>query len=428
MSSEHDSIKHILQTIEGENGPRLYSYLQSLEKLVSPSVNAEDLQTSEQKDMVTLSSVLIGCSPGERERYKLWIEFLSSLIKTIRMKQWKNQLERFQSACTTFIKYDPVFRMDPKEKFGKNATRRNWQIPVLVFVLKHVKQSAFELSAHMHCVEFVQELARCSRNIIMYCQNVDSDVEVSFSRFKAIPFIVNTLLLVLISFYQTDQCRSFILAVEAMQKQGKTFLDCATRAQYAVYQFYLGRVRLLDRNFKGAREVLHSAFTKLPIRHPNKSIALYYCTFASLVCGIKPSESLLRKYELETLSELISALETGDYKGFERFCVENKADLIERGVFVLIPYLMLELNINAFKRCYYLSQQIGHPETSRIPIECLTKYQSIMGTPNELCSEDIVMDTVSNILASKRALGYLSREHKIVVLSKTNPFPPIDLS
>ena len=422
MTSADDCFQNFITNIIAENGPRLYSYLQSFEKMACSVPLEADLMKLVQKDVDRIRHFEKKHPKEQRLKTRRWLPYLKILFQTLHMKHREDPYGRLRAAISTFVEYDPIFRINPHETNPKSPTRRNWQIPILVYTLKVLRECAVHVSCHIPD-EDIQELSRRSRNLILYCQNIDTDVDISMSRFKAIPFIVNAVLIVLISSNQTDQCRSFILAVEAMQKQGSPFLDCATRAQYVIYQFYLGRMRLLERNFKGASSAFLSAFQKLPAQHKNKSITLFYGAISSLLCGTKVNSALLTKYKLSPLIHLTQAVESSNYAAFRTFTEDNRDMLIERGVYTLIPHLMTELNVCAMQRCYALSKKIQSVDASRLPVSCICEFMVTMGALPEVSSEDVSMDMIAGILASKRAMGYLARAHKTVVLSKANPFP-----
>ena len=422
MASEDDCYKNFILNILDENGPRLYSYLQMFERLTLSTPPQHDIHTLLQKDMDKIQALIKKQPKEARDRLRLWLPFIKILFQSLRMKHGSDPVRRLKCAIAAFMEYDPIFRINPHRENPKSQTRRNWQIPILVYTLKLLKECALNVSPQ-HIVNDMQELSRQSRNLILFCQNVDTDVDVSMSRFKAIPFVVNAILIVLISSNQTDQCRSFLLAVEAMQKQGSVFLDCATRAQFVIYQFYLGRMRLLERNFKGASDAFRSAFEKLPTAHPNKRIALFYATISNLLCGLKVRRELCDKYDLHFLNELTDAVENASYSSYKAFVLEHKGLLMDMGIYTLFLHLESEIHFYSLQRSYALSKRIEDLDVSRLPVACVCEFMKKMGASSLTYSEEVVMDSISGILAAKRAMGYLSRAHKTVVLSKSSPFP-----
>ena len=347
-----------------------------------------------------------------------WREFLLSFVYVFRRLNFSH-VDDFKNMYKLFHLYQIVFRFTVSTDTNRipPACATYWCLPPLVYLLDFVYNSAVQVGCSAD-METVQNFAREARQLILFCQKITL-IE------KAVPPLVNTMLSVFLASFNLEQCRALLVGIATMERQGFSLRAVSDDSQRVAYDFYLGRMRLYETNFVGAATSLYSAFVAIQNtseKHINSSLVLYYLTVAQLCNGVLTPAHLLQKYALLDLLTFVKALRSANYSDFETCLLINQAQLREKGVYALLYHMLSSLHVVMLRRVHYVHIKIGL-DPSRIRLEYIARMMILLGTSESETTEEAVFSLLAPLVSSGLIKGYISQEHKILVLSKTNPFP-----
>lgn len=167
-----------------------------------------------------------------------------------------------------------------------------------------------------------------------------------------------------------------------------------------------------------ADEYLTYAFEHCHIQcSKNKRLILTYLVPVKMLLGFMPKQSLLEKYNLMEFWELMESVRKGDIRSLEGVMAKHEAFFIDAGIYLIVEKLKLIAYRNLFKKVYLALN------THQIPVLSLLVALQMYGM------EDIDMDEteclLANLIYEGKIKGYISYQHKKLVISKQNPFPSL---
>lgn len=149
----------------------------------------------------------------------------------------------------------------------------------------------------------------------------------------------------------------------------------------------------------------------------NKRLILTYLVPVKMLLGYMPKQSVLQKYNLMEFWELMESVKKGDLRSLENVMAKHEAFFIGAGIYLIVEKLKLIAYRNLFKKVYLVLN------THQIPVQSLLVALQMYGM------EDIDMDEteclLANLIHEGKIKGYISFQHKKLVISKQNPFPPL---
>eukprot|EP00759_Apiculatamorpha_spiralis_P025318 PhF_6_TR28324/c0_g1_i2/m.41967 len=347
-----------------------------------------------------------------------WYTLLESLVTSYHSN---DPLESIQEATAAFLTFSTIFRSDGglDSPTTTQQSPPNWSVGVLSVVLQRLRDAfvrawsalvnddttASKTTDETNTLdEKVNEVTRACRQLILFCQKADERVTRTRSRITAIPYIVNTLLSTFFCCVNLDQCRAVLQSVDQMERQGLRVLSVATRAQIVTYYFYLGRMRLVEQNYKGAVEALSATFTELPsTEFSNKSVTLFYLTVAQLCLGVRTDTQLLQKYECdEVLADFGYYMETGNVAKYRSLLWKKSRVLRTRAVYALLDAAIPLVFLNTIKRCHgVLSANFPAVDPSRISLDILRHMLVLMEVDAMDGTEEWVVLMVEKLVSAK---------------------------
>lgn len=128
-----------------------------------------------------------------------------------------------------------------------------------------------------------------------------------------------------------------------------------------------------------------------------------------------PKHNLLEKYNLMEFGELMEAVKRGDLCNLEKVMEKHELFFIGAGIYLIVEKLKIIAYRNLFKKVYLVLN------IHQIPIQDLLSALEMQGI------DDVDMDEVecivANLIFEGKIKGYISHQHKKLVISKQNPFP-----
>lgn len=258
--------------------------------------------------------------------------------------------------------------------------------------------------------EVLEKCAECLMGCFRVCAADNRSSEEDTKRWGMLS-LVNQLLKVYFRINKLHLCKPLIRAIDS-----SVYKDHFPLAQRITYKFFVGRKAMFDSDYKSADEYLTYAFEHChKASAKNKRLILTYLVPVKMLLGYMPRQSLLEKYSLMEFWELVEAVKRGDLRKLETVMTKHESFFIGAGIYLIVEKLKLLAYRNLFKKVWLAMN------THQIPVQNLLTALQMYGL------EDIDMDEteclVANLIFEGKIKGYISHQHKKLVISKQNPFP-----
>lgn len=323
----------------------------------------------------------------------------------------------------------------------------NWMLPVMNIMCLELRLSAIgaENSKNNKNVkpgEVLEKCAECLMACFRVCAADSRSSEEDTKRWGMLA-LINQLLKVYFRINKLHLCRPLIRAIES-----SPYKDHFALAQQITYKFFVGRKAMFDSDYKigkytflfcflqtiaivilnNIREIFYEivladeyltyAFEHCHIQcSKNKRLILTYLIPVKMLLGYMPKQRLLKKYNLMEFWELMESVRKGDLRSLEGVMAKHETFFIDAGIYLIVEKLKLIAYRNLFKKVYLALN------THQIPVLSLLVALQMYGM------EDIDMDEteclLANLIYEGKIKGYISYQHKKLVISKQNPFPPL---
>ncbi|CAD6203489.1 GSCOCG00009788001-RA-CDS [Cotesia congregata] len=290
----------------------------------------------------------------------------------------------------------------------------NWMLPVMNVVCLELRLLAIQAentkSKNTKPGEVLEKCAECLMGCFRVCAADNRSSEEDTKRWGMLA-LVNQLLKVYFRINKLHLCKPLIRAIDS-----SIYKDHFPLAQRVTYKFFVGRNAMFDSNYRSADEYLTFAFEHCHKQSAkNKRLILTYLIPVKMLLGFMPKKSLLEKYNLMEFWDLVEAVKKGDLRKLETVMTEHESFFIGAGIYLIVEKLKLLAYRNLFKKVWLALN------THQIPVSNLLTALEIYGV------EDVDMDEteclVANLIYEGKIKGYISHQHKKLVISKQNPFP-----
>lgn len=337
-----------------------------------------------------------------------------------------------------------------------------WDTLILLYFVHHIPHVAREASGVV-VDEATAELIRQWRKLLVALQSADGHEAPERSRRRGTLSIVNGLLMILFSRYNTHQCNVLVAAVESAERlpreAAKSFLQPSQHmtSEVLTYYYFKGRLALYGHRFEEALESLRYAYSLLPPfpnasppQCKNKFRVRFYMCIAAIITGktIPPAvldeDSILKPI----LVPLITSIQRGDPIAFHLAMETFSSTFRRRGVYLILQQCKHLCALMLLARVHAILGTIEGFDNSRIPLAALVAAQQtiidegIEESQNSIASptrrkehddvlalhhtnDDTIALAISQLIAGGWVRGYLSYEHRTLVLSKAMPFPTL---
>ncbi|XP_018400553.1 PREDICTED: PCI domain-containing protein 2 [Cyphomyrmex costatus] len=293
----------------------------------------------------------------------------------------------------------------------------NWMLPVMNVMCLELRLLAIgaencKNNKNVKPGEVLEKCAECLMACFRVCAADSRSSEEDTKRWGMLA-LINQLLKVYFRINKLHLCRPLIRAIES-----SPYKDHFALAQQITYKFFVGRKAMFDSDYKIADEYLTYAFEHCHIQcSKNKRLILTYLVPVKMLLGYMPKQHLLEKYNLMEFWELRESVRKGDLRSLERVMAKHETFFIDAGIYLIVEKLKLIAYRNLFKKVYLALN------THQISVMSLIAALQMYGM------EDIDMDEteclLANLIYEGKIKGYISYQHKKLVISKQNPFPPL---
>ncbi|XP_011503862.1 PREDICTED: PCI domain-containing protein 2 homolog isoform X2 [Ceratosolen solmsi marchali] len=293
----------------------------------------------------------------------------------------------------------------------------NWMLPVMNMMclelrLLAVKTETSKKIRNGKPGENLEKCAECLMSCFRICAADNRSSEDDTKRWGMLS-LVNQLLKVYFRINKLHLCKPLIRAIES-----SIYKDHFSLAQQITYRFFVGRKAMFDSNYKAADEYLTYAFQHCHKKSKkNKRLILMYLIPVKMLLGYIPKHNLLKKYNLIEFCDLIEAVKKGNLQNLDIVMCKQESFLINAGIYLIVEKLKLIAYRNLFKKVYLILN------THQIDIQSLLCALKIYGRSEINMDETECL--VANLIFDGKIKGYISHQHKKVVISKQNPFPKL---
>ncbi|XP_012137754.1 PCI domain-containing protein 2 isoform X3 [Megachile rotundata] len=327
-------------------------------------------------------------------------------LKTIAAMNKDDRLAMYNYQSSAVQSLTKILQMQKEE---------NWMLPVMNVMCLELRLLAVHVeniktNKNMKPGEILEKCADCLMGCFRVCACDNRSSEDDTKRWGMLA-LVNQLLKIYFRINKLHLCRPLIRAIESSPYKAHFAL-----AQQITYKFFVGRKAMFDSDYKAADEYLTYAFEHCHKQSKkNKRLILTYLVPVKMLLGYMPKHSLLEKYNLMEFGELMEAVKKGDLCNLEKVMEKHEAFFIGAGIYLIVEKLKIIAYRNLFKKVYLVLN------IHQIPIQDLLSALQM----HEI--HDVDMDEVecivANLIYEGKIKGYISHQHKKLVISKQNPFP-----
>lgn len=184
-----------------------------------------------------------------------------------------------------------------------------------------------------------------------------------------------------------------------------------------------GRLVLLDGDYAKSEEFLDIAFRHCDKRsYRNVRAILHYLIPVKLMLNKLPTRKLLDDYSLaDEYLPLTTAFRLGDVRAYEALLAQKMHELIVHGFFIMLEKVKVIVYRNFFKRCWLLMGK-----ADKVSIEALFRLHQAVYPQSDMDEAELEC-YLAILISMNKVKGYIAHARKIIVLSKTAPFPPLVL-
>ncbi|XP_025080088.1 PCI domain-containing protein 2-like [Pomacea canaliculata] len=295
----------------------------------------------------------------------------------------------------------------------------NWALPIMFAICLDLR--LFAQSADIQAVkkshgkpgEHLEKAAELLMGCFRVCAS-DNRAAIEDSKKWGMLSLVNHLFKIYFKINKLHLCKPLIRAIDSLPIKERFSLS-----QLITYRFYVGRKAMFDSDFKAAEEYLTFSFQHCHRRSiKNKRFILIYLIPVKMLLGHMPRQDLLAKHDLLQFSDVARAVSSGNLLQLNEALQRHEAFFIRCGIYLILEKLKVITYRNLFKKVYLVLDKKHH-----IPIHAFTTALRMMQV--EDIDDDESQCIVANLIWEKKIKGYISEPHKLLVVSKANPFPAL---
>ncbi|XP_076251221.1 PCI domain-containing protein 2 [Rhynchophorus ferrugineus] len=292
----------------------------------------------------------------------------------------------------------------------------NWSLPIMNVVCSDLRFIAQQAEKQRVGVsekpgEFLEKAADSLMGCFRICAG-DTRTDNRDTKRKGMLALVNQLFKVYFRINKLHLCKPLIRAIES-----SPFKDTFSLSQQITYRYFVGRKAMFDSDYKAADKYLSYAFENChKVSQKNKRLILIYLVPVKILLGYIPNRKVLEKYNVLEFWDLVQAVCQGNLKWFDEIMEKHESFFIACGIYLIVDKLKIIAYRNLFKKVYLILS------THQIPVESLQTALEFLGQDVDL---DETQCIVANLINEGKIKGYISHQHRKVVVSKQNPFPPL---
>ncbi|ESO10814.1 hypothetical protein HELRODRAFT_185280 [Helobdella robusta] len=306
--------------------------------------------------------------------------------------------------------------MQAFSKLFQSQKEENWALPILYTLSLDLR--VFAANADVQLMKKNKgkpgETLEKAAEVLMGCFRIcasDNRAQLEDSKKWGMMSLINQLFKIYFKINKLHLCKPLVRAIDSSPLK-----DRFSVAQMVAYRYHVGRKAIFDSDYKTAEDYLTYAFQKCHKRSKkNKKLILIYLLPVKMLLGHMPKMSLLQKYNLMQFAVLSKAVIQGNLKLLTESLKSNEGYFIRSGIYLILEKLKIITYRNLIKKVALLMK------VHQLPISAFTAAFKWMGE-DEMDDEEMQC-IIANLIYEDRIKGYLSYQHKKLVVSKQNAFP-----
>ncbi|XP_039249809.1 PCI domain-containing protein 2-like isoform X1 [Styela clava] len=294
----------------------------------------------------------------------------------------------------------------------------NWALPIMYALILDLRTFANNADRELQRTGKGKkgDMLEKAADTVMSCFRVcasDGRSSIEVSKKWGMLFLVNQLFKIYFRIGKLHLCKPLIRAIES-----NNIKERFTLAQRVTYKFYVGRKAMFDSDYKMADDYLTFAFENCH-RNCKKNLRMImtYLVPVKMLLGNLPPQELLERHNLTHFGAVAQSVRTGNVQLLDKTLETHETFFIKTGVYLILEKLRAVVLRTLFKKVTELLK------THQVPLQAFQDALEMQGLA------DIDMDEteciVAGLIYSGNIKGYISHQHKKLVVSKVNPFPPI---
>lgn len=302
-------------------------------------------------------------------------------------------------------------------KIIQSQKDENWSLPLMYTVCLDLRLLAQRVEKEKKGTsdkpgEILEKAAECLMGCFRVCAADNRAAEEDSKRIGMLT-LVNQMFKVYFRINKLHLCKPLIRAIDSYQ-----YKENFSLSQQITYRYFVGRKAMFDSDYKAADEYLTYAFENChKLSRRNKRLILIYLVPVKMLLGYMPSYKVLEKYDVVEFWELVCAVCQGNLKLFDEIMEKHESFFIKCGIYLIVDKLKIIAYRNLFRKVYLILN------THQIPVEALQEALVFLGQTD--VDLDETQCIVANLIYEGKIKGYISHQHRKVVVSKQNPFPSL---
>ncbi|KAF0684967.1 Aste57867_23090 [Aphanomyces stellatus] len=335
-----------------------------------------------------------------------YCDVMIALLKAKRLAYEHKYVLAYEEHIAGFIKFLEIFR----EETG-------WLVPwlhVMVYDSRILARHADKEASTKRGDEINDNVKNAEQHLKRaFSMTVNDRGSPDVSKKPGTLYIVNQLFKIYFHLNAISLCRNLIRAVELQD------FDRFPKRDQVTYQYYLGRIYMFEDQYHKAEECLnfawrhcHKAYTR------NKRQILQFLVPVKLILGVVPSPELFQTYELDEYVGIATSIQQGNISEFNNSMSKFEDQFVQEGVYLLMEKLRPIVMRNLLKKVYLIREKKNQLKLADFQLA----IDAVGGAGMDM---DDIESLVANLIFKGYVKGYISHKLKVLVLSKSTPFPVI---
>ena len=288
----------------------------------------------------------------------------------------------------------------------------DWLFPVVMSMMTLVRKRASEMD---------KSSDKWKKKTVEIFREIFPILHKERERLPGTCWLICQLLNLYMALDQVKLCSHILAALtQSLVKEGGFDPNSVPKSVSVTLFYYWGRFHVMESKYQDAHTKLVWAFANCPHKGNRKRIAEYLIP-AMIAIGIFPKPEMIKNSGLEHFEGLVNAIRVGDVGTFNVLLESNAHVLAKSGTLVLIEKCKLICYRNLAKRTYSVLKDLTG-ESAKFDLSAFEATWMFA----ENASKNETICALADLIYAGAMKGYMALEHDKLVLSKVNPFPPID--
>ena len=297
-------------------------------------------------------------------------------------------------------------------KVASAHLEEDWLLPVLIYLTSLARRLATRMDSNSS-LKWRTKLVEIFREIF-------PSLHKERTKLPATAWLISQLLALYMSLNQVKLCAHVLAALtQSLAREGGFEPNSVPKAVSVTLFYYWGKFHIMDSKYADAHAKLQWAYTHCTPHEANRRRIAEYLIPSMIVLGHFPKRTL--EGGLDHFHQLTTAIQQGNVRQYNRAVNTHMLALAKSGTLVLMEKCKLLCYRNLVKRIVSVLKALTD-DGSKLD---LSVFEAVWQFAED-SSKDEMICALADLIYAGAMKGYLSMEHNKIVLSKVNPFPPID--